>query len=395
MQRKALLVVYLALFVDMLGFGVILPLLPFRIEQLGGTGAWVGAVLTAYALAQFVMAPVLGAMSDRYGRRPLLLASLAGSAVSLALVGFADSLVMLLAARVVAGLCGGAIAVGQAYAVDLSDPEHRTRALGMVGASIGMGFVIGPAIGAALAGLGFTGVSLAAAGIALINLLAGMVLLPRRPGPNDAVPPRRTPGAHTALAHAIRLPTLRPVVAAVFVSMCAFAAMEATYALLGARRYGLGPAGLGLVFTGVGVVMAVVQGGVAGRAADRFGNRRVAVAGAALLGAGLAVLPFTPPWLGYPALALVAAGQGLLGTTAAALIADAGGRALGGMLGVGQAAAAAARALGPIAAGVAFDLRPGLPYYLGAALCGLAAVLLLRSGRAHARATTIETGQPA
>ncbi|MEU0559307.1 MFS transporter [Dactylosporangium sp. NPDC006015] len=395
MQRKALLVVYLALFVDMLGFGVILPLLPFRIEQLGGSGAWVGAVLTAYALAQFVMAPVLGAMSDRYGRRPLLLASLAGSAVSLALVGFADSLLMLLAARVVAGLCGGAIAVGQAYAVDLSPPEERTRALGMVGASIGMGFVIGPALGAALAGLGFTGVSLVAAAIALTNLLAGAVLLPRRPAPGDAVPPRRAPGAHTVLAHAMRLPTLRPVVAAVFVSMCAFAAMEATYALLGARRYGLGPVGLGLVFTGVGVVMAVVQGGVAGRAANRFGNRRVAVAGAVLLGAGLAVLPFAPAWLGYPALAVVAAGQGLLGTAAAALIAEAGGRALGGMLGIGQAAAAAARALGPLAAGVAFDLRPGLPYCLGAVLCGLAAVLLHRSGNAEARPTTIEMGQPA
>ncbi|WP_238008498.1 MFS transporter [Dactylosporangium sp. AC04546] len=395
MQRKALPVVYLALFVDMLGFGVILPLLPFRIEQLGGTGAWVGAVLTAYALAQFVMAPVLGALSDRYGRRPLLLASLAGSAVSLALVGVADSLLMLLAARVVAGLCGGAIAVGQAYAVDLSPPEARTRALGMVGASIGMGFVVGPALGAALSGLGFTGVSLAAAGIALANLLAGAVLLPRRPGPGDAVPPRRTPGAHAALAVALRLPALRPVVAAIFVSMCAFAAMEATYALLGARRYGLGPVGLGLVFTGVGVVMAVVQGGVAGRAADRFGNRRVAVAGAALLGAGLAVLPLAPAWLGYPALALLAAGQGLLGTTAAALIAETGGRALGGVLGIGQAAGAAARALGPLAAGVAFDLRPGLPYYLGAALCGLAAVLLLRSGSTEASPTTVEMGQPA
>src|SRR5690242_3996324 len=158
-RRPALLVVYLAVFVDMLGFGIILPLLPFHAAVLGGSGLWVGAVLTAYSAAQFVAAPVLGALSDRYGRKPLLLVSLAGSAVSLALTGIAGSLVALLAVRLVAGLCGGAIAVGQAYVVDLTEPAVRTRALGMVGASIGMGFVLGPAIGAGLSGFGFAGVS--------------------------------------------------------------------------------------------------------------------------------------------------------------------------------------------------------------------------------------------
>ena len=384
MRRKALLVVYLAVFVDMLGFGVILPLLPFHTERLGGSGVWLGAVLTAYALAQFVAAPVLGALSDRYGRRPLLLVSLAGSAVSLALTGVAGSLPALLAARVVAGLCGGAIAVGQAYAVDLAEPGERTRALGMVGASIGMGFVFGPAIGAALAGLGFAGVSFVAGGIALANLIAGAVLLPRgeRPVTRQTQPPaRRSSNPLATLVRAIRLRALRPLLGAVFAATFAFAGMEATYALLGSRQHGLGPSGLGLVFTGVGVVMAVVQGGVVGRVTDRFGDRRIAVTGAVLLGLGLVTLPFGPAWLSYAALAVLATGQGLLAPTTATLIARAGGSALGGVLGIGQSASAAARAVGPIAAGAAVDVRPAMPYVLGAALCGVAAALILRHNR--------------
>ncbi len=395
MRRKALLVVYLAVFVDMLGFGIILPLLPFHTERLGGTGLWVGAVLTAYAAAQFVAAPVLGALSDRFGRRPMLLASLAGSAVSLALTGVAGSLVTLLAARVVAGMFGGAIAVGQAYVVDLTDPPERTKALGMVGASIGMGFVLGPAIGAGLSGLGFAGVSFVAGGIALANLIAGSLLLPRTRADEKTAThaPTRSRSPLATLGRAARQPALRPLLAATFLATFAFVGMEATYALLGARLYGLGPAGLGLVFTGVGVVMAVVQGGVVGRMAGRYGNRRVAVTGTLLLAVGLAVLPMGSALLNYLALGVLAAGQGLLSTTTAALISEAGGSAVGGAFGVGQSASAAARATGPIAAGAGFDAWIALPYVAGTVLCALAALLLART-RPPAELTSASAALP-
>jgi DHA1 family tetracycline resistance protein-like MFS transporter len=387
MRRSALLVVYLAVFVDMLGFGIILPLLPFHAQGLGGTGLWVGAVLTAYSAAQFVSAPLLGSLSDRYGRRPLLLLSLAGSAVSLAATGVAGTLVTLLAARIIAGLFGGAISVGQAYVADNTEPAQRTRALGMIGASIGMGFVFGPAIGAALSGLGFAGVSFVAAGIALANLIAGFFLLPKSV-PAQRI--RRSANPLAPAAAALRLPGLRPLLAVVFAATVAFAGMEATYALLGAELYGLGPAGLGLVFTGVGVVIAIVQGGLVGRLTDRFGDRAVAIAGAVLMAAGLTVVPLGSAWLNYVFLGVLAIGQGLLTTATAALIADSGGRTLGGAFGAGQSASAAARAIGPLLAGAAFDVHVALPYLVGAVLCVLAAIVLARRRAAPAAPAAAE-----
>jgi DHA1 family tetracycline resistance protein-like MFS transporter len=334
-RRSALLVVCLAVFVDMLGFGVILPALPFRAAHLGGGGGWVGAVLTAYAAAQFVSAPILGGLSDRYGRRRILLLSLVGSTLCLALAGWAPSLGWLLAVRALAGGFGGSIAVGQAYAVDLSSARERTQALGLVGASIGLGFVVGPAIGGALAaaGLGFAGICLVAAGIAAVNLALGLRLLPvDSPLPAATVPrppaprsPARTAGALLSgrlagLREGLSLRGLRPVLLAAFSTTAAFAGMETTFALLGRDRFGIGPAGIGAVFAGVGVVLAAVQGGLVGRLSRRYGDRNVAVAGALLLAAGLVIVPTAPAWLAYLSLGLVGAAQGLLTTTTAALV---------------------------------------------------------------------------
>jgi DHA1 family tetracycline resistance protein-like MFS transporter len=402
--------VCLAVFVDMMGFGIILPMLPFQAQRLGGSGVWVGLILTAYAAAQFVAAPVLGALSDSLGRRRILLLSLGGSAVSLAATGIASSLFTLLLARTVAGAFGGAIAVGQAYVVDLTSRRQRTRALGLVGASIGLGFVCGPAIGGllAVAGVGFAGASFVAAGIAAVNLALGAALLPRTPNaevvpaptgtarhaaptpdagpvvagaaarPNATEMVRLLPVRLASLRQAMQRPGLRPVVLAIFTSTLAFAGMETTFALLGQERFGLGPAGLGAIFAVIGVTMVIVQGGLVGRAADRYGDQAVAVAGAVLLAVGLVLVPFVPAWIAYPALVVLAVGQGLLSTTTASLVAQAGGRWVGGAFGISQSAASAARAAGPLAAGIAFDIGSPLPYVGGAILCAAAGVMLAR-----------------
>jgi MFS family permease len=414
MRRSATMAVCLAVFVDMLGFGIILPSLPLHAAALGGGGVWVGALLTAYAAAQFVAAPLLGSLSDRYGRRRLLLLSLVGSTISLALTGVAGDLVLLLVARVVAGGFGGATAVAQAYVVDLSTTRHRTRSLGLVGASIGLGFVFGPAIGAGLAsgGIGFTGTCLVASGIAAANLLLGLLVLPspqrlaelKAAEPDPDAPPRPTrrerrkaartavnpaTGRIQALRAGLSRRDLRPLLVAMFSVTFAFVGMETTFALLARDHFGLGPAGLGVVFTAVGLVMVLVQGGLVGRLVDRYGETAVAVSGAVLLALGLLVAPFAPGWLAYTALGAVAAGQGLLSPTTAALVARDGGPHVGGVLGIGQSAAAAARALGPLVAGAAFDVLPAAPYLLGAAFCLVAAGLLttVRSGSHPDRAS--------
>lgn len=365
----------------MAGFGIILPSLPYHVEQLGGSGIWVGLLLTAYAAAQFVAAPVLGALSDRYGRRPVLLLTLLGSAVCMTLSAVAGSLVVLLVARALAGGCGGAVAVGQAYAADLVPVRRRTHALGFVGAAVGLGFVAGPAIGAllAVAGIGFAGSCLVAASLALVNTALGWALLPR-------TAPRRTPNQRgvssnvgtraASLVHSLQQPARAPAVAAIFLGMAAFACLETTLALLVHHRFGHGAGVLGGTLAGVGVLTAVTQAGLVGRLTDRYGHRSVGMTGGALVGLGLLALPLAPVWLAYASLSLVAVGHALLSTCAIALLAGTASRELGGVLGVGQSAAAAARAIAPVLAGAAYEVAPVLPY-VGAAVACAAAILLL------------------
>lgn len=388
MRRSPLLVVYLTVFIDLLGFGIILPALPYYAVSFGATGLWVGALLTAYSAAQFVGAPLLGRLSDRVGRRPVILASLAGSAISLTVTGLAGSLLLLLLARALAGLFGGSIAAAQAYIADVTRPEERARFMGLLGAAIGMGFVLGPAIGAALSPYGFGTAAFVAAGLAAANLAFGALTLA------ESLPLEQRHGEQArrrriSLVTALRQPSIGRLLAATFLTTFAFVGMEATFALFGQQRYGLETASLGLIFTYVGIVIVIVQGGLVGRIARRFGERPAAVAGAVLLGLSLAVLPLagTLP-LALAALGALAAGQGLVTPMLSALLShesEAGEQ--GATLGLGQSLAAGARAVGPLAAGWLFDLHPALPYLTGAALTLAVAGLLGAARLAGERAT--------
>lgn len=387
MRRSPLLVVYLTVFIDLLGFGIILPALPYYAVSFGATGLWVGALLTAYSAAQFVGAPLLGRLSDRVGRRPVILASLAGSAVSLTVTGLAGSLPLLLLARALAGLFGGSIAAAQAYIADVTRPEERARYMGLLGASIGMGFVLGPAIGAALSPYGFGTAAFVAAGLAAANLAFGaLALAESRPPDRRGDRARR---GRTGLVEALRHPSISRLLVATFLTTFAFVGMEATFALFGQQRYGLETASLGLIFTYIGVVIVIVQGGLVGRVVGRFGERPAAVAGAAILGLSLALLPLagTLP-LAMVVLGALAAGQGLVTPALSALLShesDAGEQ--GATLGLGQSLAAGARVVGPLVAGWLFDLHPALPYLAGAALTLAVAGLLGAARLASERAT--------
>lgn len=371
---RAHLALYATVFIDLLGFTLVLPSLPFRVTELGGDAFWLGLVLTSYSLCQAAAAPVLGRLADRHGRRRLLLLSLAGTAASLALMGLAGALWLLLVARAVAGLCGGSIGVAQAFAADLTGPAGRTKVMGKVGAAIGLAFTIGPALGAATAPLGFTATALIGAGLAVANLAFAAVTLP----PGQARQPRRQKAGRRVAPW--------PLLAAGFASMAAFVGMETTVAYLAAVRFAAGPAFIGVLLAAAGLVLVLVQGFLVGPAARRWGEARIAATGAVLMAVGLLAMPFVAELPFVTAVLVVSAGNGLVTVTVASLLAAAGPpEETGARMGQGQSAASLARATGPLAAGSLFDLAVAAPYLLGAALSAVVASLAVtrvkRTGR--------------
>ncbi|MGH3548675.1 MAG: MFS transporter [Pseudonocardiaceae bacterium] len=365
-------------FVDLLGFTLVLPSLPFYVARLGGGGVWLGVLLTGYSLAQSLAAPLLGRLADRHGRRLLLLLSLAGSTVSLLVMGLAGSLLLLLGARLVAGVCGGSIGVSQAFAADVTAPAECTKVMGWIGAATGLAFTIGPALGALAAPLGFGTVASVAAGLAAVNFVFAWVTLP------GAGPGRTRPSGNGASR---RLVAPWPLLVVGFTGMVAFVSMETTVALLAGHRFGAGPGFVGLMLCLAGLALVVVQGVGIGAAARRWGETRVAASGAMLMTLGLLVLPVVPVPVFVAAVVLLSVGYGLTTAIVAGMLATSGpAEQRGARMGQGQSAAAVARAVGPLSAGALFDLTAWLPYVIGAGLGAAAAIVLsLQSTTVHNR----------
>jgi DHA1 family tetracycline resistance protein-like MFS transporter len=374
--KSALGIVYLTVFIDLLGFGIILPTLPYYARAFGASGAGVGVLMMAYSVAQFIGAPILGRLSDRYGRRPILLGALVGSTVSLALQGLSSSLGLMIFARTIAGLFGGSISAAQAYVADVTEPDERAKYMGLLGASIGMGFVFGPAIGAGLAPYGFGASAFVASGLAFLNFIAALIRLPE--------PARKTIGAqHLSLGPlfiALRSPALRNILVVNFIVTVAFVAMETTFALLGADRFSLTARDLGGVFTLLGVVIVIVQGGLVGRLAKKLGELKLVVIGVLVMALGLVLVPTTHELaISVLGLAVLAFGQALATPSLSTLLSRRATAAeQGSVLGSGQAMSALARAVGPLLAGGLYDRSVVLPYGVGAILCVCAALLMSR-----------------
>jgi DHA1 family tetracycline resistance protein-like MFS transporter len=375
-SRSALAVVYFTVFLDLLGFGIVLPALPFFARELGATGLKLGILFSSYSLAQLVGAPILGRLSDRHGRRPVLLTSLAGAAFAFVLTGFSHTLLMLYLARSFAGLCGGSISTAQAYIADVTERSERAKYMGLLGASIGIGFVIGPALGAGLIflGWGFAGAAFTAAGLTALNFLLALWRL-RESRPAEERTRARAPRHWRST---FSRPALRHTLIATFLAMAAFVAMETTFAFLGEDRFELDEGRFGLILVFVGVVMIVVQGGLIGRLTSRYGVRPVSVFGGVLMALALVALPFAPSLaVAIPILGGLAAAQGLVSPTLSTLLSTlSDDDEQGAVLGTGQSLSAAARASAPLAAGALYDLAIPAPY-LAAGACALLAALLV------------------
>lgn len=370
---RQLSVLMATVFVDMVGFLIVHPLLPFYAESLGASATMIGLLVAIFAAAQLLSSPVWGRLSDRYGRRPMLIAGLLISAVSFGLFGFASSIWMLFVFRFVQGVGGGTVGVVQAYVSDAVPPDDRAKALGWITAATSAGVMIGPLIGSYATRLGASGPGFVAAGLCIANAVSAYLWLPepgRRSGAKSTAPPR---SLRKSIADVLREPA-SPVAALIWVyavGMMAFMAMNGILALFLGKKFGVTKESIGWFYTYVGGISLVMRAVLLGPMVRRFGEVGVMKLGAGALAIGLAAIPFSP---NVPVLAVavlfVPIGTALLFPATTALVSRAAPEGeTGQVMGVQQAFGGVARMLGPIWAGSVFDLLgPRSPFWISAAL---------------------------
>lgn len=374
-NRPALATLFVVVFIDLLGFGMVIPVMSLYAEHLGASPDRTGWLMTGYSAMQFVFMPIWGRLSDRYGRRPLLLLSVAMTALGFLGYALAPSFEWLLASRLFAGAATANIAIAQAYIADVTTPEERAKGMGLIGAAFGLGFVLGPAIGGFLShevSLGAPGY--AAAGLAAVNGVAAWFVLPE-PAERVHAPHRARFGA---LLDELARPGIRRLIVIYLLSVFAFSAMEATFALVAAHRFDLDGGHVSYVFTFIGVIVVVVQGGLIGPLTRRFGEKPLLVAGLALQAVGLAAIPYAGGLAGLLAACVpLSVGSGL-GTPSLSSILSRSARAedQGGTLGIGQSAAALGRIGGPITATNAYQHLWFAAPYVGGALVMIATAVV-------------------
>ena len=365
-----LVIIFLTVFIDLLGFGIIIPLLPFYAEHFGASALAVGLLSTSFSAAQFLFAPFWGRLSDRVGRRPVILIGLAGSAASYALFAMAESLPMLFVARTMSGIAAANVPTAQAFIADVTPVEHRARGMGVIGAAFGLGFVFGPAAGGFLSRWGYAAPGWFAAGLSLVSFTIALIALPESLPPEARTAPRRQTRLQS-FRLAMERPHLPLVLAVYFLVIAAFSSFEAMFALYGAWRFGLTAASIGYVFAFVGIVLATVQGLLVGRVVRRTGERRLVPAAILVLAAGLVLVPLSGSvWTLTAACAVIALGMGFNSPSMLSVISQlADPRWQGGTLGISQALGSLARIVGPAWGGWVFDrFGPAVPFVTAAGL---------------------------
>jgi DHA1 family tetracycline resistance protein-like MFS transporter len=387
-SARALAVLLLVVFVNLVGFGVVIPLLPFYAKAMNAAPWQVTTMFAAYSLGQFFGEPFWGRLSDRIGRRQVLIVTILANTLAYVALAFAPNIWIAMAIRLVGGFGGGNISTIQGYMADVTPPEKRAARMGLLGSAFGAGFVIGPSLGGVLAHpslgrLGFQIPLFVAAGLAAVAAL-GVFLFVTESRARSA-PGVIQPGRREALGAAAAHPILSRVLLVTLVSTGAFAGMESIFGLWTSARFAWGPQQVGFCFAVIGVIASLGQGLLTGRLARRFGEGRVLTAGLAIIACSLFLTPFAPlPALATAAVGFTAFGQSLVFPCVAALISRASPPdRQGQMLGLNMAAGSLARIGGPLLAGPLFGLNPGGPYWFGAALMvpaiGFALVIVHRT----------------
>ena len=369
---------FVTVFVDMIGYGIVVPLLPFYAGVYASGAVLVGLLGSVYAAMQFAGGPFLGGLSDRHGRRPVLLLCLLGASLAYLLLGLASTLAVLVLAVVLAGVTSGTLATAQAYIADSTTKEERARGLGMIGAAFGLGLMAGPALGGLLSLHSLSAPALFASALALANFFFGYLTLPESHPPHlrKAVPLLRL-NPVSQLGRIVKMRNVRALLVAVLLLNLAFAGLVSNFPLFSHVRFGWGTTSNAFFFAFVGVCAVVTQGLLIGRLQPRFGESRLLVGGLALVALNLALVAMVPSGVFlYPVVGLLALGTGLAIPSLTAIISNrtpAGtqGRLMGGL----QAILSLAMILGPTLAGLAFDyLGVPAPYLIGGALAVLALI---------------------
>jgi MFS family permease len=369
--RPALAILLFVVFINLVGFGLVIPLLPFFAQSFDAQAWQIALLFSAFSVGQFFGEPLWGRLSDRIGRKPVLAVTLAANALSYVALAYAPTIWAALALRLIGGFASGNIATIQGYIADITPPERRAGRMGVLGAAFSLGFIVGPGLGGLLARpdlgpLGFRIPLYVAAGLAAAAAVG--VLLFVRESLVAPDPAARRPGRFEALGKAMAHPVIKRVLLVSLVYMAAFACMESVFALWAENRFGWTPREVGLNFMVIGVVRFVGQGLLAGRAAARFGEARVLTFGMTVFGVALLLQPWSPVWWSVPLIsALAALGQSLALPNSSALISrSTAPDQQGAMLGLNMAAGSAGRMLGPIGGGLLFSfVQPGAPFVAG------------------------------
>lgn len=350
------MLVFLTIFIDLVGFGIVIPLLTFYAADFNATPVDVGLLMASYSLMQFIFAPIWGGLSDRFGRRPILFLTILGSVAGYLLLGFATTLAMVYAGRILSGIMGGNLATAQAYIADVTSRENRARGMGLFGMAFGLGFIIGPALAGILSKFGMNMAFHFAAGLSLLNAILIYFVLPESLKPGDRVSERK--GRIAAMLGAFKTRKFLLITTNFFLIVTSFSMMTTAFAYFTLVRFGYDAEHTGYLLGFVGLTAAVMQGGVFGMIAKRFGEAKTALFGSGILTVSLFAVPFVSSETGGLVALLFgigafAAGNSLASPALTSLASkDATESDQGSTLGAMQSSASLARVLGPLLCGV-------------------------------------------
>src|SRR4029079_10160002 len=379
MKRSPLVVIFTTVFIDLVGFGIVIPVLPFYAEGtiFNATPRTVGLLFASYSVMQLIFSPILGGLSDKFGRRPVLLLSIIGTGIGFLVLGYAYTLWMLFAGRILDGITGGNISTAQAYIADITTKENRAKGMGLIGAAFGLGFIFGPAIGGILSRWGIHVPFFFAGGLCFANALLLYFTLPETVTKDH--PARQSAAGGRGLAEllqSLKEPRLGFVLIIYFLFIVAFSIMTTSFSLFTMFRFGYDAQHTGYLFAYVGLIAVVIQGVLIGRLVKRFGELPLVIFGAFCFAISLFAVPFVGPAAGGLAALLIGGGVFSMGNSLAtpALTSLAsksvGPEQQGAVLGVTQSTASLARAVGPslaallISSSIAHLGADGLPHYM-------------------------------